>query len=110
MATSTINTVNDLGNLLKVSNKTLEELVDKVNLCIGSSIHDGLLEKKEAVVLNIGIGTLSINLIDMQCKFIPSKDLKAVIRQSIDQKVDPLELQLADALKNKLEAILQETL
>lgn len=96
------NVINDLGVLLKIPSKTLSELTDKLNLCIGSSIHDAIIANETTTQINIGIGILSINLTDMQCKFIPSKDLKSTIKRCISEKVDPLELELEQLLINKL--------
>jgi len=104
------NVVNDVGTLTKVPNKVLNELVNKVNLCIGSAIHDAILAKEQVVVINVGIGTLSINLIDMQCKFIPSKDLKTTIKNSLTSDVDKLEIELEQAMADKLIAICEEVM
>jgi len=104
------NIVNDLGALLKLPNKVVQELVHKVNLCIGSAISDAKLSGDQSVVINIGIGTLSIDLIDMQCKFIPSKDLKQAIKDSLNGDVDPLELELEQALAEKLISVCEEVM
>lgn len=104
------NVLVDLSTLLKIPNRTLEELTNKVNLCIGSAIHDGLTAKEETIQLNIGIGTLSINLTDMQCKFTPSKDLKATIKTCISTKVDPLMLELEQSLAEKLISVCEEAI
>lgn len=102
------NIINDLSTITKIPSKTLKILVDKFNLCIGSAIHDALLTKETTTQLNIGIGTLSVNLTDMQCKFIPSKDLKLAIKRSIDDKVDPLEYEIEQALIAKLITVCNE--
>ena len=104
------NAVNDLGTLTKIPNKILTELTHKLNLCIGSAIHDAILNKEDVILLNVGIGTLSVSLTDMQCKFLPSKDLKTVIKNSINEKIDPLELELEDTLVQKLLNICDEAL
>ena len=104
------NAINDLGTYTKIPNKILTELVHKLNLCIGSSIHDAILAKEDVVVINVGIGTLSVNLVDMQCKFIPSKDLKAVIKDSVENKVDPLEIAVEQALVDKLISLSEEVI
>ena len=104
------NVVNDLSALLKLQNKVTAELVHKINLCIGSAISDAKLSGDQSVVINIGIGTLSIDLIDMQCKFIPSKDLKTAIKDSLNSSVDPLELELEQALADKLISVCEEVL
>ncbi len=108
--TSQPNVINDLGTYSKIPNKILAELVHKLNLCIGSAIHDAMLNHEQVTVINIGIGSLSVNLADMQCKFMPSKDLKAAIKSSLDEKVDPLELVLEKALADKLIAVSEEVI
>lgn len=104
------NVLVDLSALLKIPNKTLDELTDKVNLCIGSAIHDGICAKEEAIQINIGIGTLSINLTDMQCKFTPSKDLKNTIKTCLNTKIDPLMLELEQSLAEKLISVCEEAI
>lgn len=104
------NTLNDLSTLLKIPNKTLETLASKICLCIGSSIHDALQNNEQVIVLNIGIGTLSINLVDMQSKFIPSKELKSVIKRSVNERIDLLELELEKTLTDKLISICDEVI
>ncbi len=99
------NIINDLSSYTKVPVKVFKELIVDMNLCIGSAIHDAILQKEEAVVLDIGIGTLSVDLIGMQCKFIPSKNLKSIIKKSISEKIDPIEKTVEQELINKLLAI-----
>ena len=104
------NVINDLSTLTRVPNKVLTELTDKVNLCIGSIISDAKTAGEQTVIINIGIGTLSIDLIDMQCKFIPSKDLRAAIKNSLNSGKDPLELALEQTLIDKLLTICDEVM
>ena len=99
------NIINDLSSYTKVPVKVLKELIVDMDLCIGSAIHDAILQKEEAAVLDIGIGTLSVDLIGMQCKFIPSKNLKSIIKKSISEKIDPIEKTVEQELINKLLAI-----
>lgn len=102
------NIISDISTLIKVPNKTLLELVHKINLCIGNLIAEASARGESAVVLNIGIGTLSIDLIGMQCKFIPSRELKTTIKSSIASSIDPLELALEQALADKLSQFVDE--
>ena len=100
--TTQVNIINDLSNYTKIPAKVYNEIIAKEELCIGSAIHDAIAAKEDALVVNIGIGTLSINLIDMQCKFIPSKDLKTVIKKTLTRKIDPLELEIEQIMIDKL--------
>lgn len=105
------NLTDDLGTLLKLPNKVMDELVTKSNLCIGSIIHEAILAKEKTVLINIGIGALSIDLVDMQCKFLPSAKLKATIKKSLaSPETDMLELILSEAVSEKLIAACAEVL
>lgn len=104
------NTVSELGTLLKVPTKVLEELATKTCLCIGSSINDAVRSGEDVVIINIGIGTLSVNIVDMACKFIPSKELKASIKRAVTDGIDPLEEALEKTLAEKLIAVCDEVI
>lgn len=104
------NIINELGTLLKVSNRVLEEVASKECLCIGSLIHDSLLAGDETLAINVGIGTLSIDLINMQSKFVPSKELRTVIKKSLSERIDPLACELEKTLAAKLTKVCEEVL
>ena len=104
------NIISDISTLTRVPNKVLTELSHKANLCIGNIISEAKEAGEQAVIINIGIGTLSIDLIDMQCKFIPSKELKSTIKYSLQAKPDLLELELEQALIDKLLTICEEVM
>lgn len=105
-----INIINDMGTLLRIPTKVTTELTDKVCLCIGSSISEARRRGASQLTLSIGIGTLSINLVDMQCKFVPGKNLKTAIKSALNSTSDPLELALEQAFADKLLAICEEVI
>lgn len=105
-----ISIVSDVGTLLKIPTKVTTELTDKACLCIGSAINEAKRNGEECLTVSIGIGTLSINLVDMQCKFVPGKNLKAAIKSALVNQVDPLELTLEQAFADKLLAICEEVI
>ena len=109
MATQ-INIVNDVGTLLRIPTKVTSELTDKACLCIGSAINEAKNRGETYTTVNIGIGTLSINLVDMQCKFVPGKNLKVAIKQALTAQCDPLMLVLEQTFTDKLLAICEEVI
>lgn len=109
MATQT-NLITDVGTLLRIPSKVTAELTDKACLCIGSAISEAKRNGENQMALNIGIGVLSINLIDMQCKFVPGKNLKTAIKTAINSPSDPLEIALEQAFAEKLLAICEEVI
>jgi hypothetical protein len=104
------NIITDVGNLLRIPTKVSNELVAKACLCIGSAISEAKTRGEAQVTVNIGIGSLSVNLVDMQCKFIPGKELKTAIKQTLESQVDPLELVLDQTFTDKLLAMCEEVL
>ena len=103
-----INIVNDVGTLLKLPAKVSKELIDKACLCIGSAICEAKRNNETQTTVGIGIGTLSVDLVDMQCKFVPGKNLKTAIKNAMNSQVDPLEITLEKTLADKLLAICEE--
>lgn len=104
------NVISDISTLTRVPNKILTELAHKTNLCIGNIISEAKEAGEQTVIINIGIGTLSVDLIDMQCKFVPSKELRAIIKSSLYSRKDPLELELEKVLAEKLISICEEVI
>ena len=110
MSSTPLNVVSDVGTLMKVPTKVSKELIDKACLCIGSAICEAKINGETLLSLGIGIGTLSIDLVDMQCKFVPGKNLKTAIKTALSSQVDPLELALEQAFADKLLAICEEVI
>lgn len=104
------NMIQNLSSLTGVPIKAVSALAGKMNLCIGSAIHDAVMSKSEIAQLDIGIGVLSVNLVDMNVKFIPSKDLKTTIKRGLEDGIDPLEFELEQALIAKLCKVCDEEL
>ena len=104
------NVLSDVSTLMRIPTKVSTELVDKTCLCISSIISEAKRKNETQVVINIGIGNLSINLTDMQCKFVPGKNLKTTIKNALNSKTDPLELVLEQAFADKLLAICEEVI
>lgn len=101
-ANTTVNIINDLSTLTRVPYKILDDLNKKEALCIGSALYEAKLEQEEVVILNIGIGNLSIELNTGLCKFLPSRELKTIIKKCLTNGVDPLQIALEDSIREKL--------
>ena len=110
MTTSQLNIITDVGTLMKMPTKVSTELVDKACLCISSAISEAKQKGESQVTISIGIGSLCVNLLDMQCKFVPGKNLKTAIKNALNTSVDPLELMLEQVLADKLLAICDEVI
>ena len=105
-----INITNDVGTLLRIPTKVSKDLTDKSCLCIASAICDAKRKGESQITLGIGIGVLSIDLLDMQCKFVPGKNLKTAIKSALNSQTDLLEVSLEKALADRLLAICEEVI
>jgi hypothetical protein len=108
--TTPANIVNDVGTLLRIPNKITTEITEKACLCIGSVIAEAKNSGQTQIIVNIGIGTLSVNLVDMQCKFVPGKNLKMAIKSALTSPRDPVELAMEKAFADRLLAICEEVI
>lgn len=102
--------VTSISTLTGINQRILNKLISKVNLCIGSMIYDTKNSGEKILEIDIGIGKLCIETVTLQCKFIPSKDLKEVIKDSLNSPVDKLELKLEDELVQRLAALCDEAI
>jgi hypothetical protein len=109
MATQ-VNIPTDVGTLLRLPTKVSKELIDKACLCISSAICEAKRNGEQQTSINIGIGTLSVDLLDMQCKFVPGKNLKTALKNALASQVDPLELALEKTLADRLLTICEEVI
>lgn len=107
---TTINVINEVSTLTKVPAKAINNVLEKEMFCIGSAIHDAKLNNEDVVTFNIGLGTLCVELNTMQCKLIPSKVFKDIIKKSSVDNIDPLAYKIEQTLINKLIAISDEVL
>ena len=96
------NITTDVSTLLRLPAKVTNELISKACLCIGSAISEARARGESQTTVSIGIGTLSINLVDMQCKFIPGKELKTTIKKTLETQIDPLELALTQTFTDEI--------
>ena len=104
------NAITDVGAILKIPTRVSNELIKKTNLCISSAIWEAKRANETLVTVNIGVGTLSIDTIQMQCKFTPSQELKNAIKQGNSVQIDPLELALEEAFSTKLISVCDEVI
>ncbi len=102
--------LSDISTLTRVPNKIMDYLSDMAVICITSAISDAKMTQQDKLLLNIGIGTLAIDLISMEVKFIPSKELKKNIRAVVsgEEMEDPVVTYIGDEMVKKLCNICEE--
>lgn len=96
------NAVKNVCDLLEAQAVTMKRLAEKMSLCIAHCIYEAKEDGESSVLIDIGIGTLGVDIATMTCKFNPSKELKSDIRQAVIEGKDPVELALEDAVSQKL--------
>lgn len=107
----TNNIIKDISTLTKVPAKIWKQLLEKLRLCISSATYDAVLANEETAIIEVPeLGIFSINIVSQQIKFLPSKALRADLKNCLVHKVDPLELSLDSAIVDKLMSIYKDTL
>ena len=101
------NTVKDVSILSTIPDKTLNKLIDKFVYCICDAVAEALAENPDedkSVDLDIGLGTLSIGLVDdnIHYKFIPSESLEASVKKTVLSERNLLEDVLEKSFVDKI--------
>ena len=96
--------VKDTSTLTTIPEKTLRKLTTKIIYCICDAVKDLQQTEEHSVDLDIGIGTLSIGLINdsIYYKFTPSSELEENVKSTVLNEQNLLEDALEAALVERL--------
>lgn len=96
--------IKDVATLTTIPEKALSKLVSKSIICINDSVEEALLTNESIVEINIGIGTLYIQLLDnaINYKFIPSSNLESSVRKTVINKQNILERMIEKTLADRI--------
>lgn len=106
------NLIEDISKLTTISDTVLNKLISKAFYCISDIIEDAVLENKKVVDIEIGIGTLylELNSDNVRYKFIPNKDLESAVKNTIINKrnllQDTLEMTLVSRITDTYKDLL----
>lgn len=97
--------VEDLSTLTTISKLSLDTLVTKCNTIICHDVEESILDQQQITEVDIGIGTLYIQIVGEQVKykFIPSDKLNAAICKTVKTGASPLVMEVEGALKSRVE-------
>lgn len=98
------NLIEDISKLTTIPDNVLNKLVSKSFYCISDIIEDAILENKKVVEIEIGIGTLylELNSDNVRYKFIPNKELESAVKNTIINKRNLLQDTLELILVNRV--------
>lgn len=104
--------INDLSALTTVSVHSLKELAEKANFTIAHTVFENIKSGNPLTTIDIGIGTLYIKLEDenIKYKFIPNKNLKALVCQAATSKESPLINEAEMVLNKRIEQTYKDLL
>lgn len=96
--------IEDLSTITTIPVASLQKLANKASFCICNCVEETSLKNKSLTEINIGIGTLIINVVDnnIQYKFVPNKKFEDSIRTTLIDKKNPLVEKAEDALVKKI--------
>lgn len=96
--------IGDLSKLTTIPKNSLAKLSDIAQTVMVSDVYSTLITSKDSVSeINLGIGTLYIGVRDdIQYKFVPSAELETLLKNTINNKVDPLKVKVEETLVNRI--------
>jgi hypothetical protein len=106
------NLIEDISKLTTIPDNVLYKLVEKSLYCISDAVEDTVLEQKKIVEIDIGIGTLylELNAENVRYKFVPNKELESAIKDTIINKRNLLKDALETTLITKITNTYKELL
>lgn len=95
---------NDLSTLTTINESTFSKLINKVEWCISDGVEKAIIEDKNELAVDIGIGILLINFTndEVKYKFKPNPRLEKVITNTIVNERNDLVLNIENSLVTKL--------
>ena len=99
-----VNIKSELSELTTIGESTFTKLFDKMIWCISNGVEDSILTENNSCEVDIGIGTLIINISDdsIKYKFIPSQKLEKALIDTVINEKNSLVLNIEDSLITKL--------
>ena len=99
-----INIVKDVSALSTIQDKVIYKLLDKFTYSICEAVEEAVIADDDVVVLDIGIGELTIKLSEdgIRYKFIPSQKLEEGVKNTFIYRQNLLEKTLEESLVNRL--------
>lgn len=104
--------IEDLARITTIPVFTLKKLFNNLGYCICHKVLENYLEKNVDTCVNIGIGKLSISILDNSIlyKFIPSQKFEQNLVDTIKNKESPLVNHAEDILIDKITNTYKELL
>lgn len=102
--TEDIDILDDVSTLTTITYSALNKIMDKVALCISSSVYESTIKGENYTAMDIGIGSLCVKIVDGEIlyKFVPSHRLNNMIKDVVNDKENPLINALENTLSEKI--------
>lgn len=107
-----INILKDVSLLTAVSENTLKKFVPIITNCIGHAVNESICNETEITKIDLEVGQLHIKVADdgIHYRFVPSKDLEKVIKNTVITNSSPILRKLEINLQQKLDQTYKELL
>ncbi len=101
--------LSETSKVVGLTNKTVSDFIDVIGDCICSAILDSKIKGEQFAVLDLGISTISLDLVNGQWKSIPNKNFKQKCSDILkDGSVDPISSRLLEDIQKKFAKVLEE--
>lgn len=104
------NMVKDLSALTGVTVTSLNDIMNRAEMCISHDVFETILSGDELTTIDIGFGTLTIKVCEdcIKYKFEPSRNLEQTILEACNSGTSPLLQRASDALSERIQHTYKE--
>ena len=98
------NALKDLSTITTIPYNSIVKLMDKLGWVISDCVEESTIKGEDYAQIDLGIGKLDIAVVDdeVHYRFVPSSRMEENIRQTIENKKNPLVCKTEEALVNKI--------
>lgn len=98
------NLIKNISSITLIKSSILNKLVEISESCICDYALNTVEEDEDVFSIDIGIGTIYINILDneLQYKFVPDKKLEKKLIRTLDTKESPLVIEAENKLNQRI--------
>lgn len=96
--------IGDLSKLTTIPKNSLAKLSNVAQKVIANDVYSTMIRSKDDVAeVNIGFGILYIGIKDgIQYKFVPSPEFEDILKEVVNDRVDPLKIEIEETLVSRI--------
>lgn len=96
--------IGDLSKLTTIPKNSLAKLSNVAQKVIANDVYSTMIKSRDDVSeVNLGFGVLYIGIKDgIQYKFVPSPEFETSLKEVVNNKIDPLKIEIEETLVSRI--------